>query len=317
MNGFERHPYIPNSVPEVQQEMLQELGMSSLEELHKNVPELLKLKKEMDLPPAFESEYALRRHVEGLLGKDTSCKKNLNFLGAGCWQHYVPALCDEINSRGEFLTGYGGEPYNELGRFQSLFEYASMVAELVGMDVVKRSIEALRGRIELDSTVGKGTTLTIRLPLTLAIIDGLQVLVGGESYVIPLNHVEECAEHATPSAADGRQRIINLRGEIVPYIRLRELFASSGPAPAIEQVVVVDAQGSRFGLVVDCVVGEHQTVIKSLGRIYKDVPGISGATIKGDGSMALILDVPGLVQLAADQPQRGQRVPAASHGGGA
>ncbi|MDR3042978.1 MAG: chemotaxis protein CheA [Desulfovibrio sp.] len=187
----------------------------------------------------------------------------------------------------------------------------------VGMDVVKRSIEALRGRIELDSTVGKGTTLTIRLPLTLAIIDGLQVLVGGESYVIPLNHVEECAEHATPSAADGRQRIINLRGEIVPYIRLRELFASSGPAPAIEQVVVVDAQGSRFGLVVDCVVGEHQTVIKSLGRIYKDVPGISGATIKGDGSMALILDVPGLVQLAADQPQRGQRVPAAPHGGGA
>jgi len=187
----------------------------------------------------------------------------------------------------------------------------------VGMDVVKRSIEALRGRIELDSAVGKGTTLTIRLPLTLAIIDGLQVLVGGESYVIPLNHVEECAEHATPSAAEGRQRIINLRGEIVPYIRLRELFASSGPAPAIEQVVVVDAQGSRFGLVVDCVVGEHQTVIKSLGRIYKDVPGISGATIKGDGSMALILDVPGLVQLAADQPQRGQRVPVASHGGGA
>ena len=113
MNGFERHPYIPNSVPEVQQEMLQELGMSSLEELHKNVPELLKLKKEMDLPPAFESEYALRRHVEGLLGKDTSCKKNLNFLGAGCWQHSVPAICDEINGKGEFLTAYGGEPYND------------------------------------------------------------------------------------------------------------------------------------------------------------------------------------------------------------
>ncbi len=185
------------------------------------------------------------------------------------------------------------------------------------MDVVKRSIEALRGRIEIDSTVGKGTTLTIRLPLTLAIIDGLQVLVGGESYVIPLNHVEECAEHATPGSGEGRQRIINLRGEIVPYIRLRELFASPGPAPAIEQVVVVDAQGSRFGLVVDCVVGEHQTVIKSLGRIYKDVPGISGATIKGDGSMALILDVPGLVQLAADQPMRAQRAPVAAHGGGA
>ncbi|WP_353120356.1 chemotaxis protein CheA [Nitratidesulfovibrio sp.] len=204
--------------------------------------------------------------------------------------------------------------------FSTAEKVTSVSGRGVGMDVVKRSIEALRGRIELDSTVGKGTTLTIRLPLTLAIIDGLQVLVGGESYVIPLNHVEECVEHATPSAhgsAEGRQRIINLRGEIVPYIRLRELFASSGPAPAIEQVVVVDAQGSRFGLVVDCVVGEHQTVIKSLGRIYKDVLGISGATIKGDGSMALILDVPGLVQLAADQPPRGQRMSVAAHGGGA
>lgn len=187
----------------------------------------------------------------------------------------------------------------------------------VGMDVVKRSIEALRGRVELDSTVGLGTSTTIRLPLTLAIIDGLQVLVGGESYVIPLNHVEECAEHLPPRGGEGRQRIINLRGEIVPYIRLRELFVSPGPAPAIEQVVVVDAQGSRFGLVVDCVVGEHQTVIRSLGRVYKDVPGISGATIKGDGSMALILDVPGLVQLAADQSASGLRAPAAAQWGGA
>ncbi len=201
--------------------------------------------------------------------------------------------------------------------FSTAEKVTSVSGRGVGMDVVKRSIEALRGRIELDSTVGKGTTLTIRLPLTLAIIDGLQVLVGGESYVIPLNHVEECAEHATPRSGEGRQRIINLRGEIVPYIRLRELFSSSGPPPAIEQVVVVDAQGSRFGLVVDCVVGEHQTVIKSLGRIYKDVPGISGATIKGDGSMALILDVPGLVQLAADQPSRGQVASATAHGGGA
>ena len=92
--------------------------------------------KRQDLPPAFESEYALRRHVEGLLGKDTSCKKNLNFLGAGCWQHYVPAICDEINGKGEFLTAYGGEPYNDEGRFQALFEYESMVAELVDMDVV-------------------------------------------------------------------------------------------------------------------------------------------------------------------------------------
>ena len=136
MKGFESHPYIPNSVPEIQEEMLREIGMSSLEELHKNVPELLKLKEEMNLPKAFSSEYELKRHVERVLSKDTDCHKNLNFLGAGCWQHYVPAICDEVNGKGEFLTAYGGEPYNDEGRFHSLFEYASMMAELTDMDVV-------------------------------------------------------------------------------------------------------------------------------------------------------------------------------------
>lgn len=136
MKGFENHPYIPNSAPEIQAEMLKEIGLSSLEELHKNVPELLKLKESMNLPEAFGSEYELRRHVERVLSKDTDCKKNINFLGAGCWQHYVPAICDEINGKGEFLTAYGGEPYNDEGRFQALFEYESMVAELVDMDVV-------------------------------------------------------------------------------------------------------------------------------------------------------------------------------------
>lgn len=136
MRGFANHPYIPNSDTKIQEEMLREIGMTSLDELHRDIPDELKLHREMDLPEAFDSEYALQRHVEGLLKKNSTCKEYLNFLGAGCWQHYVPALCDDINSRGEFLTGYGGEPYNELGRFQSLFEYASMVAELVGMDVV-------------------------------------------------------------------------------------------------------------------------------------------------------------------------------------
>ena len=136
MRGFKNHPYIPNSVPEVEAEMLNEIGMSSLDELHKNVPELLKLKEEMHIPEAFQSEYELRRHVERILDKNANCKKNLNFLGAGCWQHYVPAICDEINGKGEFLTAYGGEAYNDEGRFQALFEYESMVAELVDMDVV-------------------------------------------------------------------------------------------------------------------------------------------------------------------------------------
>lgn len=136
MRGFKNHPYIPNSVPEIEAEMLKEIGMNSLDELHKNVPELLKLKGEMKIPEAFQSEYELRRHVERILDKNENCKRNLNFLGAGCWQHYVPAICDEINGKGEFLTAYGGEVYNDEGRFQALFEYESMVAELVDMDVV-------------------------------------------------------------------------------------------------------------------------------------------------------------------------------------
>ena len=136
IKGFKNHPYIPNSVPEVQKEMLNEIGLETLEELHAEIPSDLKLKKNMNLPKPLRSEYELKRHMEGLLKKNKTCVEYLNFLGAGCWQHYVPAICDEINSRGEFLTAYGGEPYNDFGRFQSLFEYQSLMAELLDMEVV-------------------------------------------------------------------------------------------------------------------------------------------------------------------------------------
>lgn len=136
VKGFKSHPYIPNSVPEVEQEMLKELGLTTLEELHAEVPDEIILKDQMNIPAAFGSEYELRRHVEGVLKQNKSCADNLNFLGAGCWQHYVPALCDEINGKGEFVTAYGGESYNDFGRFQSLFEYESLMAELVDMEVV-------------------------------------------------------------------------------------------------------------------------------------------------------------------------------------
>ena len=116
--------------------MLKEIGLKNLEDLHAEVPENLKLKKNLNLPEPFMSEYELKRHVERLLNKNKNCSDNINFLGAGCWQHYVPALCDEINGRGEFLTAYGGESYNDFGRFQALFEYQSLVAELVDMEVV-------------------------------------------------------------------------------------------------------------------------------------------------------------------------------------
>ncbi len=134
--GFKNHPYIPNSVPEVQEEMLREIGLSSLEELHAEVPKELQLSGSMDLPPAILSEFELRKHVEKLLAQNKTCKTYLNFLGAGCYQHYVPSICDEINSRGEFLTAYGGEAYNDHGRFQALFEYQSLMAELLDFDVV-------------------------------------------------------------------------------------------------------------------------------------------------------------------------------------
>ncbi len=130
------YPYIPNSVPEVREQMLQEVGADTVDDLYEDVPQRLRLKKPLDLPEPFLSEGALRRHVEGILSRNRTCGEYLNFLGAGCYQHHVPAVCDEINQRSEFLTAYAGEPYDDHGRFQALFEYASMMGELLNMDVV-------------------------------------------------------------------------------------------------------------------------------------------------------------------------------------
>jgi len=129
------YPYIPNSVPTIKNRMLREIGAKSAEELFEDVPEKLRVKG-LNLPKPLLSECSLRRHVEEILFKNKTCKEYLNFLGAGCWQHYVPAVCDEVNQRSEFLTAYAGEPYEDHGRFQALFEYASMMGELLKMDVV-------------------------------------------------------------------------------------------------------------------------------------------------------------------------------------
>jgi glycine dehydrogenase subunit 1 len=136
IRGFKNHPYIPNSDIDVQQEMLREIGLKSLDDLHAEIPEELKLKNSLDLPEPFESEFELKRAINKVMNKNVSSSEYLNFLGAGCWQHYVPAVCDEVNSRAEFLSGYAGEPYNDHGRFQTLFEYESLLAELLDMDVV-------------------------------------------------------------------------------------------------------------------------------------------------------------------------------------
>ena len=164
---------------------------------------------------------------------------------------------------------------------------------------MRQAIEGLRGSVELTSQPGVGTTFTIRLPLTLAIIDGLLVGVGDESYVFPMAMVEECVElHRAKTGGERRRNMATVRGELVPYVNLREHFAIAGALPDIQQIVIADLDGQRIGFVVDYVVGEHQTVIKNLGRLYKEVRGISGATILGDGRVALIADLPALSEFA-------------------
>jgi glycine dehydrogenase subunit 1 len=130
------YPYIPNSVPRIKQEMLTAVEAQSMEEFYEDVPEELRLREPMNLPTPLPSEYALKRHVEGLLDRNQTSDELLSFLGAGCYHHHVPAVCDEVNRRGEFLTAYAGEPYDDHGRFQALFEYTSMMGELLNMDVV-------------------------------------------------------------------------------------------------------------------------------------------------------------------------------------
>lgn len=172
----------------------------------------------------------------------------------------------------------------------------------VGMDVVKRTLDELRGAIEISSWKGQGSTISLKLPLTLAIIEGLLVRIRDDFFVLPLSAVEECVELTARDSgmAQGRN-IANVRGQIVPYIRLREQFTIDGTAPEIEQIVIVRVDGNRVGFVVDSVIGEHQTVIKNLGRAFRQVEGISGATILGDGTVALILDTAHLVAAATMQ----------------
>jgi glycine dehydrogenase subunit 1 len=130
------HPYIPNSVPEVKAAMLAAIGVKDIEELYADIPEHLRYRGKLELPAPLDIEYELKEHMKGILSKNQTCEENISFLGAGCWPHYVPAICDEINQRSEFLTAYAGEPYEDHGRFQSLFEYESLMAEILDMDVV-------------------------------------------------------------------------------------------------------------------------------------------------------------------------------------
>jgi len=182
--------------------------------------------------------------------------------------------------------------------FEPGFSTAEHITNLsgrgVGMDVVRRNIEALRGNVGIASEPGRGTTVTVRLPLTLAIINGFQVGVGKSVFVVPMDVVDECIEFC----AEPGQDYADLRGQVLPFIRLRELFDVPGRPAARQNIVVVKHAGQKFGLVVDTLMGEAQTVIKPLSRMFAQVRGISGSSILGSGDVALIVDVPALVSHA-------------------
>ncbi len=190
--------------------------------------------------------------------------------------------------------------------FEAGFSTAEKVTNLsgrgVGMDVVKKNIESLRGTVEVDSVSGEGTTINIRLPLTLAIIDGFLVEVDESTYVIPLDMVEECIElNEEDKDLTVQNNYVNLRGKVLPIMHLRTVFESQKESTKRENIVVVHVAGKTAGLVVDELLGEFQTVIKPLGKIFQNLKCISGSTILGTGDVAAILDVPGLVQQATSQ----------------
>ncbi|WP_257170204.1 chemotaxis protein CheA [Bradyrhizobium sp. SRS-191] len=168
----------------------------------------------------------------------------------------------------------------------------------VGMDVVKRTIENMRGSIDMATRPGEGTTVTLRLPLTLAIIEGLMIRVGEGRYIIPLSAVEECVELTADDQRARGRNFLNIRGDLVPFLMLRDMLYATGAPDEYQKTIIVSTGETRVGLVADQIIGSHQTVIKSLSKLHSDVTIFSGATILGDGTAALILDVAQLVTLA-------------------
>ena len=191
-----------------------------------------------------------------------------------------------------------GTPLTDQQVYQFLFAPGFSTAQAisalsgrgVGMDVVKRTIEALRGSIDIATAPGAGTALVLRLPLTLAIIEGLLIRVGEGRYVLPLAAVEECVELPEGGRSERGRDFLNIRGDLVPFLRLRSLFTEAGEPDPYQKVIIVSVGEARFGLVADQILGNHQTVIKSLSKLHADVTTFSGATILGDGTAALIID---------------------------
>jgi two-component system chemotaxis sensor kinase CheA len=183
---------------------------------------------------------------------------------------------------------------------QAGFSTAESVTDLsgrgVGLDVVRRNIDDLRGTVEISSTAGKGSTVTIRLPLTLTIIEGFSVGVGNETFIVPLEHVTECTELPPEQRNPEASGVLSLRGTALPYVRLRRVFGLPSATPKRENIVVVKINEFHAGIVVDELLGGMQTVVKPLSRVLRGVPGIAGSTVLGDGRVGLIVDVPSLLR---------------------
>ncbi|NCN04886.1 MAG: chemotaxis protein CheA [Spirochaetales bacterium] len=179
--------------------------------------------------------------------------------------------------------------------FSTAAEVTHVSGRGVGMDVVRREIESLGGSLRIQSEKGKGSRMILEIPLTLAIIEGLLVETGKENFVFPLSTVEECIEYRK---MDGKASMMEHRGDVLPLCDLRKVLEIPNSGTAEQQVVVVHTNEGPTGIIVDSVIGGHQTVVKNLGKLYRDAEGISGATILGDGSIALILEVNQLVKVA-------------------
>lgn len=283
-----------------------ELDKTVIEKLNDPLVHLIRncIDHGIELPEVREKAGKLRKGTVHLAAAHSGDHVIIQIMddGAGLDKDIIRAMAvrNGLISHDEKLTDQEIFPLIFTPGFTTAAKVTNVSGRGVGLDVVKKAIDSLRGSIHIESYNGRDTTITLLLPLTLAIIEGLLVKIGEEYFVLTLSAVEECVEllRNEVSKTHGRH-ILNVRGRVVPYIRLREQFSISGIPPAIEQVVIVKHEGHQVGFVVDHVIGEHQTVIKTLGRVYKDVEGVSGATILGDGTVALILDIPKLVMDAA------------------
>ncbi len=208
------HPYMPNSVPAIKNEMLAELGVKSIKDIYGSIiPDELLYHERLNLPEPIMSEYELKKHVEDILNKNITTDEYASFLGAGCYKHFVPALCDEINSRGEFLTGYCGDTYSDHGKMQAIFEYTSMMGELLDLDVVSYTnyeggqavTSSLRTALRIQEAAGK-TKKVLLVPSTM----NPEILSQAREYcrhLAEIKTVKHCPETGLMDLADLEEQL--------------------------------------------------------------------------------------------------------------